>query len=55
MAVVAHFCRLADDHAHAVVDEEALADLCTRMDFDAGEKPAKVRNEARDNGYAPPV
>ena len=33
--VVAHFGGLADDHAHAVVDEEAPADLGGRMDLDA--------------------
>ena len=35
--VVANFRRLADDHSHAVVDEEALTDDCGWVDLDAGE------------------
>src|SRR5258708_6581938 len=45
-ATVAHFCRLADDDTHAVIDENARADLCPRMDLDAGEEAPDVRGEA---------
>jgi hypothetical protein len=34
-AVVADFGRLADDDAHAVVDEDAPANLHSRMNLDA--------------------
>ena len=34
--IVANFGKLADDYAHAVVDEEPLADLRGRVDFDTG-------------------
>src|SRR5947209_6984047 len=33
--VVADLGRLTDDHAHAVVDEQAAAELGRRMDLDA--------------------
>src|SRR5688572_19992928 len=45
-AVVADFRRLADHYAHAVIDEDAPADLHRRMDLDAGEPAADVRAEA---------
>ena len=45
VAVVADLRRLADDDAHAVVDEEALADLGAGVDLDAGEEAADVRDE----------
>ena len=35
--VVADLRGLTDDHAHAVVDEEALTDLRSRVDLDTGE------------------
>ncbi len=44
--VVAHLGRLANHHAHAVVNEEAFADLGAGMDFDAGEEAPDVRQEA---------
>ena len=37
-AVVADFGGFADHHTHAVIDEEAPADLGARMDLDAGQK-----------------
>ena len=45
-AVVAHFRRLADHDAHAVVDEDAAADLCARMNFNAGEEAPDVGDPA---------
>jgi hypothetical protein len=46
---------LADDDAHAVVDEEAGPELGRGMDLDAGEEPGDVRQEARgDLPAAPP-
>jgi len=43
---VADHGRLADDDAHAVVDEDALADDGAGVDLDAGEPAADVRDEA---------
>src|SRR5581483_12326783 len=45
-AAIAHFRRLADNHAHAVVDEDAGADPRARMDLDAGEPATKMRGES---------
>jgi hypothetical protein len=45
--VIAHFAGLTNDHAAAVIDEEAFADLGVRMDFDAGEKAAQLRYQTR--------
>src|SRR5262245_53646190 len=42
---IADFARLADHHAHAVVDEEAPADRRAGMDLDAGEKAADLRDQ----------
>ncbi len=36
--VVTDLGRLADDHTHAVVDEQAAADARARMDLDAGQE-----------------
>jgi len=44
--VVADLGGLADHHAHAVVDEDALADDRARVDLDAGEPARQVRDEA---------
>ena len=52
VAVVADDRRLADDDAHAVVDEEPLADLRAGVDLDAGEAPAEVRDQARGSRAA---
>ena len=40
--VVADLGRLADDDAHAVVDEQALADPRRRVDLDAGQRAVQV-------------
>ncbi len=37
--VIADFGRLADHHAQAVIDEQALADLRSGMNFNARQKP----------------
>ncbi len=47
-AVVADLGGLADDDAHAVVDEQALADLRAGMDLDAGHMPRKLRESTRE-------
>src|SRR5262249_50790864 len=46
---------LADDDAHAVIDEETGAELRGRMDLDARDDPRHVREEAgRDRPAVPP-
>ena len=47
-AVVADFGGFADDHAHAVIDEHAAADRGPRVDLDAGQEAAPVREPARE-------
>ena len=47
-AVVADLGGLADDDAHAVVDEQALADLRTGVYLDAGHMPRKLRKRTRE-------
>ena len=44
--IVAHNGGLADDHAHAVVDEHALANDRAGVDLNAGKMPGKLRNDA---------
>src|SRR6185295_14829542 len=44
----ADFRRLADHHAHAVIDEHAGADLRAGMDLDAGQPATEVRGEAAE-------
>ena len=44
--VVADNGRLADDDAHAVIDEQPFADLCARMDFNSREEAGDGRNDA---------
>src|SRR6202020_1873465 len=51
-AAVADLCRLADDDAGAVIDEDAAADRCVRMDLDRREKARDVGEEARKQGHA---
>ena len=41
--VVAHNGGLADDDAHGVVDKEMLADLCGRVNLDAGDVAGDLR------------
>ena len=45
-AVVTDFGSLADDDAHAVVDEQATADGRARMNLDAGHVAGKLRQRA---------
>ena len=45
--VVADFGRLADDHAHAVIDEQSLADGRAGVDLDAGLFAGALRHNAR--------
>ena len=52
-AVVPDLDGLADDDAHAVVDEESAPDGRTRMDLDAGQKARDVREPAREDRNAP--
>ena len=44
---------LADDHAHAMIDEEATPDLRAGMNLDPGHEATELRDQARDKGYAP--
>jgi hypothetical protein len=46
-AVVADLGRLADDDAHAVVDEKAPADARAGMNLDAGQEPRQIAHQAR--------
>ena len=55
MAVIADLGRLADDDAHAVVDEQPLADPGARVDLDPREEPSDVRHEPRHDGHTPLV
>ena len=43
--VITHLSGLADDDAHAVVDEEALADLGSGVDLHAGRRPGGLRQQ----------
>jgi len=47
--VVANLCRLADDHTHSVVNEEATTDRRPRVDFDPGKEAGDVRNHSRND------
>ena len=51
-AVVTDLGGLADDDAHAVVDEQALADLRAGMDLDTGHMPRKLRKRTREEKKA---
>jgi len=46
-AVVADLSRLADDHAHAVVDEETPSDRGPGMDFNAGQPALPMGSKPR--------
>jgi hypothetical protein len=37
----------ADDDAHSMIDKQALADFCTWMDLNSGEKASLLRNDPR--------
>ncbi len=45
--VVSDHGRLANDDAHPVIDEQAAANLCRRMDFNPGEQTRHLRKPAR--------
>jgi hypothetical protein len=51
--VVADLGRLADHHAHAVVNEETPPDASARVDFDSCEPAAELGDETRNQRYAP--
>src|SRR5205814_1279486 len=50
--IVADLRRLADHHAHAVVDEEATPDAGRGVDLDAGHEATDVRHPPRARGPA---
>ena len=50
--VVADLRGLTDDHAHAVVDEEALTDRRGRVDLDTGEVAGRLRQGTRREAIA---
>ena len=43
--VISHLGRLTDDHAHAMVDEETLADFCSGVNLHAGQEASDVGAE----------
>ena len=52
-AAIADFGRLTNHHAHAVVDEHAMADLRARVDLDTREPAVPVRDPAPQPLEAP--
>jgi hypothetical protein len=44
----------ADDHAGTVIDEEAVADACARVDVDAGGGVGEFGDDARQQRHAQP-
>ena len=44
-AVIADFCRLTKDDAHAVVDKKLAADFGTGVDLDAGQMPRQLADK----------
>jgi hypothetical protein len=50
--VLADLGSLTDDHAHAVVDEEAPADGGSGMDLNACQETAKLAHQARGEAQA---
>ena len=53
--VVADLGGLADDDAHAVIDEQPFADPSGWVDLDAGQRPVQVRDDACEQVLAPLV
>src|SRR5690349_9719770 len=45
-AIIADLRGLADHHANAVVDEQAVADLCPGVDVDRRQDAAEMRDKA---------
>ena len=54
-AVVPDLRRLADDDAHAVVDDEPAADSGTGVDLDAGPEPAPLAHQPGQEEQPVPV
>ena len=50
--VVANLSRFADHNSHAVVDKETPAYLCPRMNFNASNETAELRNYSRNQWAA---
>src|SRR5690625_1460101 len=46
--IVANFGRFTNDDSHTVIDEDALANLGTRVDLDAGEKAVDMGDQPGD-------
>ena len=46
-AVVANLSGFTDNDAHAVVNKQTFADLCTRVDLNTGHMPRKLRQRTR--------
>ena len=42
------FGGFSNDNAHAVVNKQAFADLCTRVDLNTGHMPRKLRKRTRE-------
>ena len=55
VAVLADDGGLADDDAHAMVDEAAPPDARRGVDLDAGDEAVQVREQAREDGQAEEV
>ena len=53
--VIAQLGGLADDNAHAMVDEKPVADGGSRMDLNAGQKTRELGNQTRHDKPAPLV
>src|SRR5437879_13259099 len=51
--VIANLARLADHHAHAVIDKKAPADFRSGMNLYPGENAAYMTNETREWGEIP--
>ena len=49
--VISDLCRLADDHTHPMIDEEAGTDLGRGMDFNAREHTSYLRNSPRNKRH----
>ena len=47
-AVVANLSGFTDNDAHAVVNKQAFADLCARVDLNTGHMPRKLRQRTRE-------
>jgi hypothetical protein len=50
--IVADFRRFADNHPHAVIDEQTATNGRAGVDFDAGQDPGRLGNKPRQD---PPI